>query len=795
VKLRAVALLLLVATFSSATRQSSARVPPHEEARHAIQHGDFVRALAIVDRALARPVPPESRELLFIAKADSLVQLHKPSEAYTVLESMPMPVTAEGRVRRLLSLGYTLTRLGKNEAANVEYRKAADLASRVAPKLRPEVLLNWAAPLFRMKRYTRATEVLHEAMAAAERLHQPYVLANAYGMLAVTEINQNRFEPAMRHSEIALRFAREAEAHHTLQAITGNLGWAYFQLGDFDEAIRRFEVAEADAQRTRLLRLLPLWQANITGVRISRRELPQALTKAEQSLATSRELNDDELIVASLANLAQVHIELRRYDIARQLNDEALRRDPEAPSPLINRARLDHAGGKSSSALATLTKLATKPDQDMRVKWQAQAIAASIYTDLRYPDDARRMYEAALDSGDEARAKVAAEAYLFAFETNLIRFYDAYINLLLSSKKVADALRVAERSRARTLRDGLDMEVSPNLNATTLARAHNATILCYWFGDERSWLWVVSSERIELVQLPPRKILEEAIDAYRREIIDRSHGVDSARGQRLYELLVAPAMPFVKSQRIVVIPDGRLNSMALDAVVVPSPARHYWVQDVTLSYSPALHFLQPSKARESAPQRLLLVGNVPAAPDFPALKRAGNEIDLVASHFKQPVVLAGARATPKAYLASSPARFNAIHFAAHGTANERAPLDSAVILAGDRLSGHQIKDVDLTAQLVTVSSCNSAGKRSYQGEGLVGLAWAFLRAGAKRVVAAQWEVSDATSPTLMNVMYREVAEGRDPAMALREAKLAMLATKTKDARPYNWAPFILYGAP
>jgi CHAT domain-containing protein len=273
------------------------------------------------------------------------------------------------------------------------------------------------------------------------------------------------------------------------------------------------------------------------------------------------------------------------------------------------------------------------------------------------------------------------------------------------------------------------------------------------------------------------------------------NGTDSVRGRQLYETLLAPAMRYVRSPRIIVVPDGRLSSMNLEAAIVPSPKPHYWLEDVTLSYTPALHFLQPEKTRKASSQRLLLIGDVPASgPDFLALRRAGSEIMTVGRYFAQPVVLAGPKATPRAYLDSSPGRFSTIHFAAHGTANERTPLDSSVILAGGKLSGHEIKEARLTAELVTVSSCNSAGKRTYQGEGLVGLAWAFLRAGAKRVVAAQWDVSDATSPLLMDVMYSEVAKGRDPASALRQAKLAMLRAGGKDARPFNWAPFILYGA-
>ncbi len=63
-----------------------------------------------------------------------------------------------------------------------------------------------------------------------------------------------------------------------------------------------------------------------------------------------------------------------------------------------------------------------------------------------------------------------------------------------------------------------------------------------------------------------------------------------------------------------------------------------------------------------------------------------------------------------------------------------------------------------------------AGTRAYSGEGLVGLSWAFLRAGAHNVVAALWEVSDASTPQLMDRLYRELSQEQDPASALRESR-------------------------
>jgi CHAT domain-containing protein len=97
----------------------------------------------------------------------------------------------------------------------------------------------------------------------------------------------------------------------------------------------------------------------------------------------------------------------------------------------------------------------------------------------------------------------------------------------------------------------------------------------------------------------------------------------------------------------------------------------------------------------------------------------------------------------------------------------------------------------LKADLVTISACYGADGRTYAGEGLVGLSWAFLRAGAHNVVAALWEVTDASTPQLMDKFYGELEKGASPDAALRAAKLSLL----RDSRfhsPFYWAPFQLY---
>jgi len=170
----------------------------------------------------------------------------------------------------------------------------------------------------------------------------------------------------------------------------------------------------------------------------------------------------------------------------------------------------------------------------------------------------------------------------------------------------------------------------------------------------------------------------------------------------------------------------------------------------------------------------------------------------IEKHFppSEQTILAGNRATAEAYLGSRPGRFSFIHFVAHGTASRTSPLDSAVILTrqGDsyKLYARDIIRQPLHADLVTISACHGAGVRTYSGEGLVGLIWAFLRAGAHSVVAALWEVNDNSTPKLMDQLYAEISSGASVEVALRDAKLTLLHSGTVYRKPFYWAPFQAY---
>jgi CHAT domain-containing protein len=221
---------------------------------------------------------------------------------------------------------------------------------------------------------------------------------------------------------------------------------------------------------------------------------------------------------------------------------------------------------------------------------------------------------------------------------------------------------------------------------------------------------------------------------------------------------------------MVIVPDGALNTLNFETLPVPGETRHYWIEDVEIAVAPSLGTLSIKPSLSSSGERsVLLIGDpVPTDPKFPSLKYASAEMEAVSRAFSDRAAIYSAdRATPAQYLASQPARFGIVHFTAHAEANAQSPLDSAVILSRDdggyKLYARDVADRPLSADLVTISACRSAGERTYAGEGLVGFAWAFLRAGAQRVIAGLWDVDDRSTAELMGVVYSNLADGASPA--------------------------------
>jgi CHAT domain-containing protein len=451
------------------------------------------------------------------------------------------------------------------------------------------------------------------------------------------------------------------------------------------------------------------------------------------------------------------------------------------------------------------------PKSHVFLKWEAEHSLAQLYEDENQPPSADREYRAALGTFETARSSLKGEDLQLPFPSNALGIYDDYIHFLASQGKTAEALQVAEYSRGRTLAEGLGLLQKGTtfkpvaLNAPEIARRSGGTILFYWLGEKQSYLWVINAQKTGLFTLPPKSEIDPVVRRYRKALAEQQEFLQTADadGRTLYRTLVMPAKALLPGNaKVVIIPDGSLNTLNFETLLVPAPTPHYWIEDVTIADANSLRLLKASRVADKRKPNLLLLGNAIAPnPDYPELRKAAAEMESIEKHFPevQQQTFARERATPKAYLSVKPEQFSYIHFVAHGTASRTSPLDSAIVLskAGPeddsfKLYARDIIHHPLRAQLVTISTCYGAGSRAYSGEGLVGLSWAFLRAGAHNVIGALWEVSDVSTPQLMDALYRELENGKTPDTALRDAKLTLLRSSTSFRKPFYWAPFQLY---
>jgi len=663
-----------------------------------------------------------------------------------------------------------------------------------------------------------------ECLSLARSRNNRWLTANALLNLGWVALERERYDEAVDWTTPALSAGIRIGNENLVQGASGNLGWAYFKLGDRERALGLFLDAATHAQKLGSLRAELNWLTTAGYVYLDEGDLKQASALYLRALALARQLDSKADIITSLEALALVSIDSEDLDAAERYVDEA--------APLIRASgnRLDEldillaqgriaAGRRENKQAETIFEtVRSDPASQTSMKLVAGHELARLYETEGDLTAADRSYQATLAAFEAARTELSNEESKISFQANATDIYDDYIDFLVSQHKPDEALAAADRSRARTLEQGLGVAGperrwrAASLHPAAIARETGSTLLFYWLGKRQSYLWAITPAKIELYPLPAESAIAPLIERYTQTLQGPEDPLESGDpdGRSLYQMLVAPARALIRpGARVVILDDGILSKLNFETLIVPgagglgSPhGRHYWIEDATLVSAPSLLMMASHRTGRAANRKLLLLGNaVSADPDYPELPMAAREMREIEDQFRpgEGTVFSGARATPAAYLASDPERYGYIDFVTHATASSTDPLDSAIVLSPDpaaddafKLYARQILARPIDARLVTISACYGSGTRAYAGEGLVGLSWAFLRAGAHNVIGALWEVSDESTPRLMDALYQGLGEGMPPAAALRNAQLALLHGHDSFSRPYFWAPFQLY---
>ncbi len=672
-----------------------------------------------------------------------------------------------------------------------------------------------------LNKLQEAAEILREAREAAHARSDSYLEARVRINEAVVANRQGRYDDALDSLNAATALAQGMSARWLLESALGNTAWFYHSIGDYERALESFAKASHEAEELGNLLDEARWLNNLGLEMWTLGNLEGAEASFKKALPLAEKIQSVRETVAIEMDLAGLLFDRGQYAEAERICDPALaaaraNHNKDAALFLIFlKGRLAVLKGDEKEAESDFHEVDTHPEALPSQRLEAEDGLANLLDTNGKAQLAESWFRRALNTFEKQRGTIREEESRLPFFAKDQGIYADFAGFLVRQHRDEEALKLLDLGRARALEEGLKLNTGnfesvakqATTNPSALAAKLHAVLLEYYLGEQESWLWVGTGKRVKLFRLPPKADIAKEVAAYRKAILNAEDvlATNNAAGIALYNTLVAPAQEMIPPQsRVFVLPDGALNELNFETLLVTKPAPHFWIDDVTVTNANSLRLLNSfaSHGIRNKTTNLLLIGDpTPPAGTFNDLPNAGREVSAVAGHFAadRRTVLTGVQAFPGAYGEAHPEQFTYIHFVAHGTASRLEPLQSAVVLSPNpghpedfRLFARDIIHTPLHAELVTVSACYGSGSRAYTGEGLLGLSWAFLRAGVHSVIGALWAVSDLSTPQIMDRLYSEMELGHPPDEALRAAKLSMAHSQGTFRKPFYWAAFQAY---
>lgn len=765
----------------------------------------------------------------------------------------------------LNSLGLAYSDLGETQEAIKLFKQALDLAD-VTPSDKAAAYNNLGTVHATLGNWEQAIECFDQALVLNRQQKDDYLLASTLNNLGLAQHYSGNLQAALASYQEALDLARETNNLNVQIQSAHNFGLLLDQkLGKTDEALVQWrEVIRLAADHP------VLDQVGLAArAAVEKGEGKLAASRATYMEAIARSRQKAELRFAADLTLQLARVERGLGDLAgavRHVHEavESIESQRNRVVSLDQRA-LFLASNQSFyefyiHVLMELDRRSPGAGHDLRALTVSEQARARSLLDLLGEADSglrRGVPRDVLDREKSARAKLRDLDLLYMGlvheNASAERIAQAAEQLRKAAEELEDvegALRASSGSYAALTTQPLDVQAiqSQVLGDRTL-------LLEYALGEERSYLWAVTSTAVHSFELPGRQKIEaEALDFY--NAVTARNASDAAEdwaasdilaeraGLALSQTILKPVEPLLGNRILLVVGDGVLQYVPFTALPLPSaPTRRVLEnnQFVSLPSASTLAALrQQIEGRPSAPKTLAVLANPVFAGD-PRLRQARNLDDVrgtgpvhrglpprgpdrqadqlrlaplpfsaeEARNILALVPEAGQRlaaldfdASYELAVSGQLAEYRYVHFATHGLIDSEQPKLSKLALSQYRKDGmlrkegflrlDDIYNLDLNADLVVLSACRTALGKEVRGEGLVGLTRGFMYAGAARVLASLWSVEDRATAELMQTFYRHLLAGKRPADALREAQLEM-ARKPQYRSPYYWAGFSLQG--
>lgn len=664
-----------------------------------------------------------------------------------------------------------------------------------------------------------------------------YLSATAEGL-----VGQGMNEQALQYATRAIALADATpDAGYPIIAEKARL-IALVQMGDTAKA--KAELGKALAQAKRERSYAQMADLNATAGQIARieKKIPSAIAYLTEALRDASQVDGRKVIAGFQSEISDLYRLTGNLEKAQEFaNDAAISAQRFGLVPMIPRSlqaladtqiaqhkymeadqTLDRAGAVQDAMIETA-------DSDLGkralIKGANNLYAKHFALIAEHSDNKAKAFSVV----EQARGRVMADLLMSGSKTSPDAIADerkiAQLRLRLMTAtsipevdRLREAIFLAEQSRSIIPQISI-LKSKEHRTITLTQLQHNLTpseaVLEYVVDDPASYCFVITRTQYRIVKLPGRQTISPAVAAYLKEV--NAKRAARSEAHKLYEILLRPIPESVSQERLVIIRDGPLHLVPFDALV--SADNQYVVESHIVSYAPSAttFFLLRTLVRpQDQPHGVVAVGGIPynhsglkqsavtrgfSDSGLSDLPTSEEEARAAVEALPDPsnVLLVGDEATETAFKKSINHRV--IHLAVHAIANPEQPDRAALVLLSDPSNGEdgfletsEIVQLQLNADLVVLSACNTAVGPIEGEEGIATLARSFLLAGARTVVSTLWPIEDDTTRYLMKSFYVSLARSKSAPEALRVAKKKMLETFGSDqALPYYWAGFTVEG--
>jgi CHAT domain-containing protein/Flp pilus assembly protein TadD len=655
---------------------------------------------------------------------------------------------------------------------------------------------------YQMGDLPHALEYYHKQIIAAQYLTAQPV--EALQRIGLVHLRQGNYAEALRHLEASLVRSEWVKDHNSSAATLGYIGLTHLRQGDYRSAL---EYATRGASLANNINSPDnYWTARTIEAQAAlalgqteraRQGLLDAIDSVEK-LRLRVAGNEEARVHFFETKLAPYHALIAMLADEGRIEEAFLYADRAKAHTLLDSIR-----GERAQLVAGLT---TKEVVEERRLMHQIVVLNQLLTS----ESQSRQSEAARVAGIKRRLHEARMEYE-SFETKIF----------------------AARPELR-LRRGV-VEPLTMVDVATLVPDRAHALLEYVVTDGRVFLFVLTrgdaaaAGNVELHMYPLAITPEELrarVRTYRQRLATADDDFRSA-SQGLYETLIAPARSQLQGiHTLIISPDATLWELPFQSLLTPDGS--YLIEHAAISYAPSATVLRElMRARPTVLQpgrevrrELLALGNptLPVAArqvrslyrdeKLTPLPEAEIEVDALARLYGAAHSRAYTRArASESLLKREAGRYQVLHLATHGIVDQANPMYSHLILAQGTphggedglLEAWEIARLNLRAQLVVLSACETARGNFTAGEGTVGLAWAFFIAGAPTAVVSLWKVESKSTSELMVEFHRQWRAGRSSnglpitkGEALRRAELKLLR-KADSRHPFYWAGFVVLG--